>query len=82
MEIKLKDMNWMNIIIPSLLTGAIAGVGVFLDEFQISYEAALYSAGIAFIITVLQDLRSKLNKSTASGSKNKKKSKLRLLCFR
>lgn len=67
-----------NLLLPSIVTGLIAGVSEFIAKQEIGYEAALYAAGITFLIVFLNDLKNNLNPTESKGSKKKK---LRLFAF-
>jgi len=72
-------MDWKNLLIPSLVTGLLAGISEYIAKQELGYTTALIAAGLAFAIMFLQDLKNKLNKTTKS--KGKKKSKLKLFIF-
>lgn len=76
----IKDFEWVNIILPSVITGLISGVAEFAAKQEIGYEAALYAAGITFLIVFLNDLKSKLAPKTTA-ARDKPKKKLRLVAF-
>lgn len=71
-------MEWTKILLPSIVTGALAGVSEFIAKQQLGYKTALIAAGIAFLIMFLQELKDKLDKNTQI--KNTKK-KLQLFLF-
>lgn len=75
-----KDFEWINIILPSIITGLIAGVAEFAAKQEIGYEAAAYAAGITFLIVFLNDLKDKLVPKTTA-VRNKPKKNLRLFAF-
>lgn len=71
-------MDYKNMIIPSLVTGLLAGVSEYIAKQELGYKIALIAAGIAFLIMFLQELNDKLNKNTSVSNVKKK---LKLLLF-
>ena len=74
-------VNWKEILIPTLIAGGVAGLSVILTQMPNGWKAALVTAGITFLLTVLQKLQEYYSdKGTAvsakKGSQPKKKLKL------
>jgi len=69
-------VDWKEILIPTLVAGGVAGLSVVLTQLPNGWKAALVTAGITFLLTVLQKLQEYYsNKGTAVSVKKDGQSK-------
>ncbi len=57
----MEKINYKDIIIPTVITGLIAGLSEFITNQKLGWKTAAISASIAFLITVAQEFNRQFN---------------------
>lgn len=64
-------VDWKNVFVPTVLVGLIAGLSVFLAQYNNGLKPAIISSLITFLITLLQELKKKWDEGKVSAKNGK-----------